>query len=58
MVRNLDDGRVEVIAEGSEKAVNNFRLDLATGPAHSRVTGVEEIVIDPTGAYPTFRIDR
>ena len=57
-VRNLPDGRVEVWAEGSAKAVNEFRMDLAAGPAYSNVTHVEEIVVEPTGRYPTFRIEK
>lgn len=57
-VKNLTDGRVEVWAEGSEKAVNEFRLDLAAGPSHSQVAGVEELVVEPSGLYSTFRIDR
>jgi acylphosphatase len=57
-VKNLPDGRVEVWAEGSAKAVNEFRMDLAAGPAYSNVTGVEEIVVEPTGRYSAFRIER
>lgn len=57
-VRNLADGRVEVLAEGVAAAVEAFKLDLAAGPSYSRVSGVEEIVIDPSGQYSTFRIER
>ncbi len=57
-VRNLDDGRVEVLAEGPHDAVEGFRRDLAAGPMHSQVDVVEEIVVNPTGAYPSFRIER
>jgi acylphosphatase len=57
-VRNLADGRVEILAEGTEKAVNDFRLDLAAGPSGSAVTGVEELVVEPTRGYSTFRIER
>lgn len=57
-VRNLPDGRVEILAEGDEKAVNDFKLDLAAGPTHSRVEQVEELVVEPSGLYSTFRIDR
>jgi acylphosphatase len=57
-VKNLEDGRVEVHAEGPAAAVEAFRLDLAAGPRNSRVSGVEEIVLDPTGRFPSFRIDR
>ncbi len=57
-VKNLDDGRVEVHVEGPAPAVDAFRLDLAAGPRYSRVAGVEEIVLDPTGSYSAFRIER
>lgn len=57
-VKNLDDGRVEVLAEGSAKAVEEFRRDLAAGPTHSRVTVVEELVVEPSGLYSAFRIER
>ena len=57
-VRNLKDGRVEVLAEGGERAVQDFALDLAAGPTNSRVHGVEEIVLEPSGRYPSFRIER
>jgi acylphosphatase len=57
-IKNLNDGRVEVHAEGSVKAVEGFRLDLAAGPIHSRVTNIEELVLDPTGRYSAFRIER
>ena len=57
-VRNLDDGRVEVHAEGSPKAIEEFRLDLAAGPSGSRVGMIEETVLDPTRQYSAFRIER
>ena len=57
-VRNLDDGRVEVLAEGSPEGVEGFKHDIAAGPRHARVEQVEELSLDPTGRYPTFRIER
>jgi acylphosphatase len=57
-VRNLDDGRVEALAEGPAKAVEEFKLDLAAGPSYSKVEHLEETVLDPTGRYPTFRVER
>jgi acylphosphatase len=57
-VKNLDDGRVEVLAEGPAKAVEEFRHDLAAGPTYSRVGQIEEFVLEPRGLYPTFRIER
>ena len=57
-VKNCDDGRVEVWAEGQPKAVEAFRNDLNAGPTHARVTNVEEIVVEPSGLYSNFRIER
>ena len=57
-VRNLADGRVEVWAEGRETAVSDFRDDLVAGPSGSQVDNVEELVVEPTGQYPAFRIER
>ena len=57
-VTNLEDGRVEVLAEGTQRAVEDFRHDLAAGPTYSRVGQIEEIVLDPSGLYSSFRIER
>jgi acylphosphatase len=57
-VRNLDDGRVEILAEGKDISVEEFKKDLAAGPTFSSVEQVEEIVLEPTGHYPLFRIER
>ncbi len=57
LVRNLSDGRVEVIAHGDESAIEAFRQDLSAGPNHSRVERVEEIVIDLDQEFKAFRID-
>ncbi len=57
-VRNLPDGRVESLAEGTQASVEAFKHDLATGPAYAQVINIEEINLDPTGAYSSFRIER
>jgi acylphosphatase len=57
-VRNLPDGRVEALAEGTPENVEAFKHDLATGPGHASVEKIEELNIDPTGLYPAFRIER
>jgi len=57
-VRNLEDGRVEALAEGAPKAVEEFKHDLAAGPSYSKVEHLEETVLDPSGRYPSFRIER
>ena len=57
-VRNLADGRVEAVAEGAPSSVEGFKHDLATGPAFARVEHVEELSLEPTGAYKSFLIER
>ncbi|HEY2865934.1 MAG TPA: acylphosphatase [Pyrinomonadaceae bacterium] len=56
-VRNLEDGRVEAHAEGPPNAVEEFKHDLVAGPSYSRVEHLEETVLEPSGRYPTFRIE-
>jgi len=56
-VKNLDDGRVETLAEGPAPNVEAFKDELATGPRFSTITHIEEINIDATGLFPTFRIE-
>lgn len=57
-VRNCPDGSVEVVAEGSASEVEGFKNDLVTGPQWSCVDQVEEINLEPTGLYASFRIER
>jgi acylphosphatase len=57
-VRNLPDGRVEAWAQGSEKAVAEFTRDVTAGPRFSNVTDIEELVVEPTSEFSTFRIER
>lgn len=57
-VKNLPDGRVEAHVEAHETAVEDFKHDLTAGPAYSNVEHLEEIVLEPTGLYSTFRIER
>jgi acylphosphatase len=57
-VRNLEDGRVEALAVGSEKSVEEFKHDLTAGPSYSSVDEIEEIVLEPSTKYSTFMIER
>jgi len=43
VARNLDDGSVEVIAQGPHEAVEALRQWLHRGPTHARVANVREI---------------
>ncbi|MBI3652428.1 MAG: acylphosphatase [Acidobacteria bacterium] len=55
-VRNLPTGAVEVIAEGALDKLAALRLELAQGPAFSRVTTVEEQEMQATHRYTDFEI--
>jgi acylphosphatase len=57
-VRNCADGTVEALVEGPATSVEDFKHDLATGPQWAVVDQVEEIVLEPTGTYSEFRIER
>jgi acylphosphatase len=57
-VKNLSDGSVEAVVEGSREAVDALKNDLAIGPKFSSVEQVEEQVIEPTGTYTHFRVER
>ncbi len=57
-IKNLADGRVEALVEGDEKAVDAFKHDLTAGPKFSNVQHIEEIVLDPSGRYSSFRIEK
>ena len=56
-VRNLPDGRVEVLVEGDRDAMDAFKTELATGPMMAEVTDIEETDLTVTGRYRDFRID-
>ena len=55
-VRNLPDGSVEVVAEGTASALAGFRIQLQRGPSFSRVTFIDEMELEPTGRYLGFNI--
>lgn len=57
-VRNLEDGRVEALAQGAERAVEAFKHDLIAGPTYSSVEDIEEIVLEPNRIFSAFRIER
>jgi acylphosphatase len=39
--RNLDDGRVEVLAMGTGRQLEDFEGELRVGPPHANVRGLE-----------------
>jgi acylphosphatase len=56
VVRNLADGRVEVIAEGDHESLVRLEAALRRGPAHARVETVDIDSVPVTGTYPGFII--
>src|SRR4051794_38972390 len=56
-VRNTEDGRVEVLAQGSADVIDAFTQWLADGPPASRVTAVEVRSRGPvTRVFPSFEV--
>ena len=61
-VRNLEDGGVEVLGQGSEEALDRFAEQLTRGPSAGRVDElIEERIETPNPAsedstHPEFRI--
>jgi len=56
-VKNRSDGTVEAFAQGSANDVEEFKKDLVTGPQWSAVEHVEEISLEPSNEYSSFRIE-
>ena len=56
--RNLPDGRVEVLAQGAEHALEQLRSRLAQGPMLARVDSVDAAWTDHQTPYGDFQIIR
>ena len=56
-VRNLPDGSVEAVAEGTPQALANFQRELERGPSFGRVTAVEVTELPHTGRYRGFGVE-
>jgi acylphosphatase len=55
-VRNLRDGRVEVLAEGDRPDVEGFLERLRDGPRLARIDGVEIEWGEYTGEFAAFEV--
>jgi acylphosphatase len=55
-VRNLPDGRVEVVAEGDEESLGRLEAALWRGPSHARVESVDIESTHPSGRVTGFMI--
>lgn len=56
VVRNEDDGTVSVVAEGDEKTLHNFIIQLRKGPIFAHVENVHIIWGESTGEFLDFTI--
>lgn len=54
--KNLDDGSVEVLAQGSEEACQALYQALTSGDTAGRVDAVEHTFSEPVGSYKNFGI--
>lgn len=57
-VRNLDDGRVEIVAEGPVDAVERLLAWARRGPPRARVDDVRIVRSTPTGEMEGFVVRR
>ncbi|PJF41848.1 MAG: acylphosphatase [Phototrophicales bacterium] len=57
-VRNLPDGTVEVVAEGSKKTLEQLADFLQHGPPHAVVRKVDLRWSEPTLEYDQFTVKR
>lgn len=55
-VENLADGRVEVIAEGDQDALDVLLVRLRRGPTHAEVADVQVEWANGGGALPGFHV--
>ena len=55
-VRNLDDGRVEIMIEGEDKSVDTITKWCNLGPANSRVDEIKINQEEFLGEYENFEV--
>jgi acylphosphatase len=55
-VRNLDDGRVEILAQADAAALEDFRERIRHGPSASRVDVVETRRVEVDPDLSSFRV--
>jgi len=55
-VRNLDDGRVEIVAQGETQDIDNLAHWCKTGPANSRVDEFELSEENISDKFETFEV--
>ena len=56
-VKNLPDGRVEVVSEGEEEEVKTFLNRIKSGSLSQYIRALEESWQEPTGEFSGFSIE-
>lgn len=54
--KNIDDGTVQIVAEGEEAHLDEMLKWCHKGPAGAEITEVESIHEKPSGMYQSFQI--
>ena len=57
-IRNLPDGRVEIVAEGEKDKINALMEFLKKGPPAARVDKVDVKIEDYEGEFKDFNINK
>ena len=55
-VRNLPDGRLEIVAEADAQAMLQFEMAIRRGPSQARVEDVDTELMEPTGRFHEFSV--
>ena len=55
-IKNLPDGTIESVVEGSREAIASFKEALRRGPSHARVESLDITYEDFAGEFRGFRI--
>ena len=55
-VKNLDDGKVEILAEGEDQALERFLNDIRINREPILVESIDVSYEEPTGEFKTFKI--
>lgn len=55
-VQNLEDGSVDVVAEGKGEAIDALLRELHTGPMLAHVDGVRVVRVPSSNAFADFEI--
>lgn len=54
--KNLDNGDVEIVAQGSKESCENLLATLQAGDTAGHITGLDADITQPTGSYKGFGI--